>query len=154
MGSECTVWALHTRQGFQSGMCRHIRHPSIHHRYRHRNKFAHAAVLVPKCEMSLNSECHFTDAIKPITTSTFIQRLFTGELFKWTPQHFIIIFYGTKRIYFYSHPAVVVMCSVHPVFKLLTSTVIVIPLSYLPVSIHNIVSNSLAKGLPALCPTG
>ena len=69
----------------------------------------------------------------------------------------MIIFYCTKRIkriYLYSHTAVVVICYLYPVFTLLTFTVTVISPSYLPVSIHNIVSNSLAKGLLALCPAG
>lgn len=49
---------------------------------------------------------------------------------------------------------VLVICFLYLVLTLLTFTIRVIPHYYLPVSINNIVSNFLAEGLPALCPTG
>lgn len=49
---------------------------------------------------------------------------------------------------------VLVICFLYLVLTMLTFTIRVIPHYYLPVSINNIVSNFLAEGLPALCPTG
>lgn len=127
---------------------------SIFHRHLHHNRLAHTAPLVPSSKISPKTKFHrhHKTNTKKYTSQYLLLLILQTNIM--TLYNYFYCTKRIKRIYFYNHSAVVVMCYLYPVFTLLTYTVIVIPLSYLPVSIHTIVGNSQVKGVPALCPTG
>lgn len=152
------VWALYTTtQSCLASMCADGPQPSILHHYPPYDRSANAANLVPSSKNEPKHKMSFRRHHKTNSNGHLSHKLLLLNTSNEHHDTLWLFFYYTKRIKricFHRHSAVDVICFLYPVFTLLTSTVIAVPLAYLPASSHSIVSNSWAKGLPAHCPTG